>query len=72
MLDYIKNKKVDLVINIPKNLEEKELDNDYAIRRAAVDFKIPLITDNRVAREYLYSVLNIALEDISIRAWEEY
>lgn len=72
VLDYIKDKKIDLVINIPKNLEEKELDNDYAIRRAAIDFKVPLITDDRVAKEFLNAILHLKLEDISIKAWEEY
>ncbi len=35
---------VDLVINFPKNFQEEELTNDYLIRRAAVDFKVSLIT----------------------------
>jgi len=38
-LDLIKEKKIDIVINIPKNLSSEELSNDYTIHRAAVDFK---------------------------------
>ena len=30
-------RKIDLVINIPKNYREDELTNDYIIRRRAVD-----------------------------------
>ena len=44
-LDYLKNKMIDLVINIPKDLSKTELSNDYHIRRSAVDFNIPLITN---------------------------
>ncbi|MDD3638172.1 MAG: hypothetical protein RBR84_10260 [Bacteroidales bacterium] len=38
-MDLIREKKIDLVINIPKNLSSEELSNDYTIHRAAVDFK---------------------------------
>ncbi|MCH5329273.1 MAG: carbamoyl-phosphate synthase large subunit, partial [Coprobacter sp.] len=43
-LDMIHNKEIDFVVNIPKNLTQAELDNGYKIRRAAIDFNIPLIT----------------------------
>ncbi|MDR3146093.1 MAG: carbamoyl-phosphate synthase large subunit, partial [Treponema sp.] len=42
---YIKNREVDMIINIPKNNRETELKNDYIIRRMAVDFDIPLFTN---------------------------
>ena len=38
-LTYIANGKIDLVINIPKNIEKEELDNDYLIRRKATTRK---------------------------------
>ncbi|MFW6283314.1 MAG: ATP-grasp domain-containing protein, partial [Minisyncoccales bacterium] len=71
-LDYIKNKKIDLVINIPKNLEEKELDNDYTIRRSSVDFNIPVITNSRVADAFMRAISEKKLENISIKSWDEY
>ena len=43
-LEYLSQRKLDLVINIRKNSQEKELSNDYVIRRKAADFGIPLIT----------------------------
>ncbi len=46
-LEMIQNKDVDMVINIPKNYTETELDNGYQIRRAAIDFNIPLFTNTR-------------------------
>ena len=54
-LDYIKERKIDLVINIPKNLSESELHNDYTIRRSAIDFNIPLITNARLASAFIYA-----------------
>jgi len=56
VVDYLREKKIDLVINIPKNFEKDELTNGYIIRRAAVDFAIPLITNLQVARLFVRSL----------------
>ncbi len=71
-LDYLRQKKIDLVINIPKNLSSDELDNDYRIRRSAVDFNIPLITNARLASAFIYSFCKINADEIGIKAWGEY
>ncbi len=71
-LEYLKQKKIDLVVNIPKNLSKSELDNDYRIRRSAVDFNIPLITNARLASAFIYSVCKVPIEEIGIQSWEEY
>jgi carbamoyl-phosphate synthase large subunit len=70
--DLIKNKKIDWVINIPKNLSSEELNNDYTIRRAAVDFNIPLITNARLASAFIYAITKYKPEDLVIKAWNEY
>ncbi len=70
--ELIKNKEVDLVINIPKNLTSKELSNDYTIRRAAVDFNVPLITNARLASAFIYAITRYSLEDLEIKSWDEY
>lgn len=49
VMEFLRERKVDLVINIPKNHTKRELDNGYKIRRAAVDYNIPLITNARLA-----------------------
>lgn len=71
-LDYIRESKIDLVINIPKNLSKSELDNDYLIRRSAVDHNVPLITNARLASAFITAFCKIDLEDIQIRSWGEY
>jgi carbamoyl-phosphate synthase large subunit len=71
-LDYLKSKKIDLVINIPKNLSSHELSNDYTIRRSAVDFNIPLITNDRLASAFLTGICKLNIEDIKIKSWDEY
>lgn len=71
-LDYIKEKKLDLVINIPKDHTRRELSNGYRIRRNAIDYNIPLITNARVASAFIYSFCKYGIEDLEIKSWGEY
>jgi len=68
----IRERKIDLVINIPKNLSSQELNNDYTIRRASVDFNVPLITNARLASAFVYAITRYKMGDLSIRSWDEY
>jgi carbamoyl-phosphate synthase large subunit len=70
--DLIRSRQIDLVINIPKDLSEEELDNDYTIRRAAVDFNVPLITNARLASAFIYAISKYTMEDLKIKSWGEY
>jgi len=71
-LTYIANGKIDLVINIPKNIEKEELDNDYLIRRKAVDFNVPLITNPQLAKRLAEALSTTSLEEIEVKGWSEY
>jgi carbamoyl-phosphate synthase large subunit len=71
-LALIRDRQVELVINVPKNLSRRELDNDYTIRRAAIDYVIPLITNARLAAAYLIAISNKKLDNLEIKSWEEY
>ena len=71
-LDYIRERKIDLVINIPKNLSAAELSNDYTIRRSAIDFNVPLITNPRLASAFIHAFCKLGPDEIKIKAWDEY
>ena len=70
--DMIAAKKFDLVINIPKNVTRRELANDYTIRRSAIDFNIPLLTNARLASAFIFAFCNLTMEDVKIKSWDEY
>ena len=72
VLDCLSGRKVDLVINIPKNNTPRELENGYKIRRMAVDHNIPLITNARLASAYIQAVCRIGADGLSIKSWNEY
>lgn len=71
-LDLIRSGIVDLVINIPKDLSKNELANDYTIRRNAVDYNIPLITNARLASAFILAFCKLQLSDLMIKSWDEY
>ena len=71
-LSYIANGKIDLVINIPKNIEKEELDNDYLIRRKAIDSDVPLITNLQHAKRFVEAIFRTPLEDLKVKSWDEY
>jgi carbamoyl-phosphate synthase, large subunit len=71
-LDLLHEKKIDMVVNIPKNLTAGELDNGYKIRRAAIDLNIPLVTNSRLASAFITAFCTTPIEELEIKAWEEY
>jgi len=71
-LTYIQELKLDLIINIPKSFEEEELTNDYILRRKAVDFNIPLITNLQFAERFIDALARIKQEELIIKSWDEY
>lgn len=71
-LDMIQNKQIDLVVNIPKNFTSNELNNGYKIRRSAIDFNIPLLTNSRLASAFIQAFCKMDIDDIEIKAWNEY
>jgi len=70
--DYLSTRKIDLVINIPKSNDRNELKNDYAIRRMAVDFGIPLITNVQVTIQMAEALEFNSENEMKIMSWDEY
>ena len=71
-LTLLHDHKVDMVVNIPKNLTEGELSNGYLIRRASIDLNVPLITNSRLASAFIQAFCTVSLDNIGIKSWREY
>jgi carbamoyl-phosphate synthase large subunit len=71
-LEVLSSRQLDLVINIPKNTGEEELENDYIIRRKSADFGIPLITDVQLARRFIEALSKKGVAELQIKSWQEY
>jgi len=72
VMEYIQAKKIDLVINIPKNFNKEELTNGYTIRRGAVEFAIPLITNRQIAMRLAESLFKYNSMPLKIKSMDEY
>ena len=71
-LDLLHEHKIDMVVNIPKDLTTHELTNGYKIRRAAIDLNVPLITNSRLASAFIHAFCTVGTEGIGIKSWNEY
>ncbi|WP_459189502.1 carbamoyl-phosphate synthase (glutamine-hydrolyzing) large subunit [Parabacteroides sp. APC149_11_2_Y6] len=71
-LTLLHEKKIDMVVNIPRDLSAGELNNGYKIRRAAIDLNVPLITNARLASAFIEAFCTLGMDDIQIKSWQEY
>ncbi len=72
VLHFIKERKLDLIINIPRSAQAQHLAEDYMVRRAAVDFNIPLITNLQFAERFIDGISRMDINDLAVKAWDEY
>lgn len=71
-LTLLHEKKIDMVVNIPKDLTPRELTDGYKIRRASIDLNVPLVTNSRLASAFINAFCTLKLCDIDIKSWAEY
>ncbi|HSX19381.1 MAG TPA: carbamoyl-phosphate synthase (glutamine-hydrolyzing) large subunit [Candidatus Saccharimonadales bacterium] len=72
VLDALLEKKIDLVINIVDPYFKREFDDDYAIRRATIDYGIPILTNMQTAELFVKSISTKKLADLKILPWSSY
>jgi len=70
--DYIIQNKLGLIINVPNPNKQIRLDDTYAIRRDAVDYSVPLITNLQLADMFIECLATLELSDLEIKHWAEY
>ena len=70
--EIIEEQRVDLVINIPKNYQEMEVTNDYYIRRKAVDFGVPLLTNIQIANRLAEAIFSKDIASLAIKELQAY
>ncbi len=72
VITAIEEADIDLIINIPRSYSRQELTDGYYIRRTAVDYHVPLISDIQIAKIFVNSICNLSEEDLEIKSWSEY
>ena len=71
---FLEKKKIDLVINITDSLFKKETEDDYIIRRLAIDCNIPLLTDLKATKLFIRSLKKLKSKEIKlqVKSQDEY
>ena len=72
ILEMLEERKFDLVMNISFDYGREEFEDEYKMRRLAVDFGIPLITNMQLAELFVSALSKKKAEDLKIKAWDEY
>lgn len=72
VISALDERKIDLVINIPKDTEAQSLENDYVVRRKAIDLNISLITNIEFARRYVRAINKYPINQLTTKSWDEY
>lgn len=72
IIDYLIDKKLDLVIDIPKTYARDEITDGYLIRRRAVDSNIPLITNIQIGRALVDAIERYNENTLNINPWSYY
>jgi carbamoyl-phosphate synthase large subunit len=63
---------IDLLVNITDEYATEQFNDDYTIRRAAVDFNVPLLTNLQAARLFVQALSRYGLEDLPVLPWDAY
>ncbi|MCH5220061.1 MAG: carbamoyl-phosphate synthase (glutamine-hydrolyzing) large subunit [Muribaculaceae bacterium] len=71
VLQLLRDKKIDLVVSVPKIVDNENIDNGYKVRRLAVDLNIPLVTNSRLASAFINAFCSISVDELDILSWEE-
>ncbi len=71
-IELMRERKIDMVVNLPKNHTTDELTNGYKIRRAAIDLNIPLLTNARLAQAFIHAFCTLSPDEVLIKSRSEY
>lgn len=72
ILEMFQKGEIDLAINITDQSHKKDINDDYVIRRSAVDHNIPLYTNLKKAELFIKAIGNYKITDLKIKSWDKY
>ena len=72
ILEFFQKGKIDMAINIVDTNVKKDIDDDYYIRRFAVDQNIPLFTNLQKAELFAKAIVEKDLNKIAIKSWADF
>jgi len=70
VVDMIKNKEINLIINTPA--DKKSKDDAFSIRQAATRYRIPIMTTIPAAKAAINGMLTVQRKELSVKPIQEY
>ena len=70
--EYLEQRRLDLVINVPQHYTGTEVTDGYLMRRLAIDRGIPLITNVQLAKRLVEAMEKIDTKTLAVRSWREF
>jgi len=72
IITYLRRGRIDLIICIPDEFDKKLLEDEYLIRRNAIDFSVPLLTNLQLTKLFVEALAKKRMDKLEIRHWTEY
>ena len=73
VIEALEDGRIDLVINVPRSLERKDLTSGYLIRRKVVDYGISMLTNIQAANLLVEALWEIRdPQQMLVKPWSEY
>ncbi len=70
---YMKKKKIDFLVSIPRENQNPKSKSAYMMRREAVDSNVPLLTNTKVVKVMVRALKKYPTQDqLGVREWREY
>ncbi len=69
--EYLEQKRVDMVINVPTHTGTRDQTDGYFIRRLAIDHGIPLITNVQLAKRLIEALLQENPDELPLMPWPD-
>ncbi|NOZ81392.1 MAG: carbamoyl-phosphate synthase (glutamine-hydrolyzing) large subunit [DPANN group archaeon] len=72
VLSYLKTGKIDLAVFIADEFNKDVVEDEYLLRRTAVDFSVPLVTNLQLFHTFVDALADHADERLQVKSWGEY
>ncbi len=70
--ELIEKRGAELVVCVQDKFYQEAIEDEYLLRRLAVDYGIPLITNRQLAKLFINAVLEKKQGQLEIKSWNEY
>lgn len=74
IVTFLQKRKIDFIINIPRQYTKATISDGYRIRRMAIDYNVSLIANAQLAKAMIQALYEMRMKDrtLQVKAWDEY